>query len=178
MFIIYIAVGVGAPEKTRTPHSGPQNELSDPGFHRSSSSFYLRRHMFGIKKALWAKPGWKVCLCVCCSDNPPHSACTYVVPRNGFRRLFRPGIASLHSVCFAMLVNKPFWWIRVEGAHCCKGQHISLEMDLFCRARLFLAGLDSELCPCVCLCVRGLHIKADIRLSGSLLIASLRPVGD
>lgn len=163
-------------KNAHTPHSSPENELSDPRHHRSSRSFYLRRHMFGIKKVLWAKRRWKMCVCVCSSDNPPHSACTYVVPCNGFRRLFRPGIASLHSapVCFAMFVNKPFWWIRVEGTHCCKGQHISLEMDLFCKAPLFLAVLDSALCVCVC----GLHIKADIRLSGSLLIASLRSVGD
>lgn len=42
--------------------------------------------------------------------NLPHSYCTYVVPSNGFRRLFFLGIAWLHSafVCFAMFVNEPF----------------------------------------------------------------------
>lgn len=56
-----------------------------------------------------------MCLLVCLrmrvfGHNPPHSYCTYVVPCNGFRRLYYLGIALLYSVlvCFAMFVNELF----------------------------------------------------------------------
>lgn len=49
-------------------------------------------------------------MCVRVGHNPPYSYCTYVVPCNGFRRLFLLGIALPHSVlvCFAMFVNEAF----------------------------------------------------------------------
>lgn len=114
------------------------------------------------KGSVMSKIGRKLCTCVfsvCVREfghNLPYSYCTYVVPCNGFRRLFLPGIALLHSVFvyFPMFVNEPFWWIGVERVQCRVGQHIGLETDLFCIARHFVLGLNCIFYLFVCGWVR------------------------
>lgn len=141
-----------------TPCSSLRNELFYAHYCISGGQFLFMQTHVQHKGSVMSKIGRKLCMCVfsvCVREfghNLPYSYCTYVVPCNGFRRLFLLGIALLHSVFvyFPMFANEPFWWIGVERVQCRVGQHIGLETDLFCRARHFVLGLNCILYLFVC----------------------------